>query len=134
MAYPTFSLLVVCFPKLKVSLHLLYGNYINKVDQTSPHVEPAPKISDPIPQYLNDLGEETASFAAATSRTTGSHPLPTHLHRAPVLATTFNGKTIYMKRKTRIDRLLRKVRVPLSFQSISIRTLVRFWLQNRIRI
>jgi hypothetical protein len=65
-----------------------------------------------IPDILAQHPKEPAKSSNPLSRTAGA-PLPTYLYRAPVRATTFDGKSIYMKRKTRlqIGGVLRNVRL-----------------------
>lgn len=59
---------------------------------------------DEIPDLAELLREPSRPEPTiALSESRPSHALPTYLHRASVRATTFDGKTFYMKRKTKID-------------------------------
>jgi hypothetical protein len=71
-------------------------------------VQDFPKVSELLEQY------PSKSAPAGEVSTTPNAPLPTYLHRMSLRATTFSGKTIYMKRKTRVEGL-QKVSTPRTF-------------------
>jgi chromosome transmission fidelity protein 18 len=93
--------LAVCYQKAKVRfvLVVLLSSKMNAIAEDFPDVS----------ELINQRPKETSALAVEASRSSDLLP-PALFYRSSLRATTFDGKTVHMKRKTRIDGMPRNVR------------------------